>query len=236
MSPDLDGHPLISNRSIWRNFPLLWTAQWTADNCALIGDAVRTGHFSIGSGTRLAMEDSIALAAALDAHGENVADGLAEYERSRKPIAEKIVAAATASSYWYERISEKMTLAPWQLAYDYMTRSGRMPDERLRAQAPRFMARVDAERLAEPKAAYPLRLADPCGADTAGGREIGWKPPGRYNAARILFDNLAAGRGARQPLSARTAHSPTRTSAILPAGSETASPRWASRAAAACCW
>ncbi len=196
-APDLDGHPLISNRSIWRNFPLLWTSKWTADNCALIGDAVRTGHFSIGSGTRLAMEDSIALAAALDAHGENVAGGLAEYERSRKPVAEKIVAAATASSYWYERISEKMTLAPWQLAYDYMTRSGRMPDERLRALAPRFMARVDAERLAEPKAAYPLRLADLCGADTAGAREIGWKPPGRYNAARILFDNLAGARAGK---------------------------------------
>ena len=196
-APDLDGHPLISNRSIWRNFPLLWTAQWTVDNCALIGDAVRTGHFSIGSGTRLAMEDAIALAEALDAHGENVASGLAEYERSRKPVAQKIVAAANASSYWYERISEKMSLAPWQLAYDYMTRSGRMPDERLRTLAPRFMARVDAARLADPQAAQPQRLADPCGADTPGALEISWKPPGRYNAARILFDNLAGGRGGK---------------------------------------
>src|SRR6185503_12487280 len=195
---DLDGHSLLSNRSIWRNFPLLWTRQWTADNVALIGDAVRTGHFSIGSGTRLAMEDSIALAAALDAHGEHVAEGLAEFERSRKPIAEKIVAAATASSYWYERISEKMTLAPWQLAYDYMTRSGRMPDERLRAQAPRFMAQVDRERLAQPQAAYPERKADPCGANTPGAKEIGWTVPQRYNAARILFDNLAAGRGSKK--------------------------------------
>jgi benzoate-CoA ligase family protein len=195
---DLDGHSLLSNRSIWRNFPLLWTAQWTADNVALIGDAVRTGHFSIGSGTRLAMEDSIALAAALDAHGEHVAEGLAEFERSRKPIAEKIVAAATASSYWYERISEKMTLAPWQLAYDYMTRSGRMPDERLRAQAPRFMTHVDRERLAQPQAARPERKADPCGANTPGAKEIGWTVPQRYNAARILFDNLAAGRGSKK--------------------------------------
>ena len=195
--PDLDGHPLVSNRSIWRNFPLLWTSQWTADNIALIGDAVRTGHFSIGSGTRLAMEDSLALAAALDAHGENVADGLAEFERSRKPVAEKIVAAATASSYWYERISEKMTLAPWQLAYDYMTRSGRMPDERLRAQAPRFMARVDRERFAQPHAAHPERQADPCGANMPGAKEIDWRVPERYNAARILFNNLAAGRGAK---------------------------------------
>ena len=191
---DLDGHPLLSNRSIWRNFPLLWTTQWTADNVALIGDAVRTGHFSIGSGTRLAMEDSIALAVALDAHGEHVAQGLAEFEHSRKPIAEKIVAAATASSYWYERISEKMTLAPWQLAYDYMTRSGRMPDERLRAQAPRFMTQVDRERFAQPHAAHPERQVDPCGASTPGAKEIGWTVPGRYNAARILFDNLDVGR------------------------------------------
>ena len=193
-APDLDGRPLISNRSIWRNFPLLWTPQWTADNVVLIGDAARTGHFSIGSGTRLAMEDSIAMAAALEVHGENIAEGLAEFERTRKPIAEKIVTAANASSYWYERISEKMALAPWQLAYDYMTRSGRMPDERLRMEAPRFMARVDRERAIDPRAAHPERQADPCGANTPGAREIGWTVPECYNAARILFDNLAAGR------------------------------------------
>lgn len=193
-APDLDTRPLISNRSIWRNFPLLWTPQWTADNVVLIGDAVRTGHFSIGSGTRLAMEDSIALAAALDAHGENTAEGLAEFERTRKPIAEKIVTAANASSYWYERISEKMALAPWQLAYDYMTRSGRMPDERLRTEAPRFMARVGRERAADPRAAHPERQVDPCGANAPGAREIGWSVPERYNAARILFHNLTAGR------------------------------------------
>jgi benzoate-CoA ligase family protein len=196
-APDLDRHPLVSHRSIWRNFPLLWTPQWTAGNIVLIGDAVRTGHFSIGSGTRLAMEDAIALAAALDAPGENVAEGLVEFERARKPIAEKIVVAANASSYWYERISEKMALAPWQLAYDYMTRSGRMPDERLRAEAPRFMARVDRERAADPRAAHPERQADPCGAHAPGAREIGWSVPERYNAARILFDNLAAGRAGK---------------------------------------
>jgi len=196
-APDLGGRPLVSNRSIWRNFPLLWTPQWTADNVVLIGDAVRTGHFSIGSGTRLAMEDSIALAAALDAHGEDVAAGLAAFERARKPIAEKIVNAANASSFWYERIAEKMALAPWQLAYDYMIRSGRMSDERLRAEAPRFMARVDRERAADPGSAHPERQPDPCGAGTPGAREIGWRVPERYNASRILFDNLAAGRAGR---------------------------------------
>lgn len=143
---DLDGHPLVSNRSIWRNFPLLWTPQWTTGNVVLIGDAVRTGHFSIGSGTRLAMEDAIALAAALYSHGDDVVGGLAEFERVRKPVAQKIVTAANTSSFWYERIADKMALAPWQLAYDYMMRSGRMSEERLRAEAPVFMARVDRER------------------------------------------------------------------------------------------
>ncbi|MGB8434033.1 MAG: FAD-dependent monooxygenase, partial [Burkholderiales bacterium] len=193
-APDLTGHPLTSNRSIWRNFPLLWTPQWTAGNVALIGDAVRTGHFSIGSGTRLAMEDSIALARAIAAHGENVPEALAAFESERKPIAEKLVNAANASSFWYERIAEKMQLAPWQLAYDYMARSGRMSDERLRALAPQFMSMVDAKRSAAPSEAHPERLADPCGPGTPGAREIEWKSPERYNAARILFDNLAAGR------------------------------------------
>lgn len=193
-APDLDGRPLVSNRSIWRNFPLLWTPQWTDGNVALIGDAVRTGHFSIGSGTRLAMEDSIALAAALEAHGEDVERGLAEFERERKPVAEKLVNAANASSFWYERLADKMKLSPWQLAYDYMARSGRMSDERLRALTPRFMARVDRERSAACRAAHPERQPDPCGADVPGAHEIGWQVPERYNATRILFDNVAAGR------------------------------------------
>jgi len=197
-APDLDGHPLVSNRSIWRNFPLLWTRQWTAGNIALIGDAVRTGHFSIGSGTRLAMEDSIALAAAVAAHGRDVSKALAAFESERKPIAEKLVNAANASSFWYERIADKMELAPWQLAYDYMTRSGRMSDERLRALAPQFMSLVDARRrAAAPGEAHPERLADPCGPDTPGAREIGWQSPVLYNASRLLFDNLAAGRSAK---------------------------------------
>jgi len=195
-APDLDGHALVSNRSIWRNFPLLWTRQWTAGNVALIGDAVRTGHFSIGSGTRLAMEDSIALAAAFAAQGNDVSKALDAFENERKPIAEKLVNAANASSFWYERIAEKMQLAPWQLAYDYMTRSGRMSDERLRALAPQFMSVVDAQRrAAAPREAHPERFADPCGPATPGAHEIGWKSPVRCNASRLLFDNLATGRG-----------------------------------------
>jgi 2-polyprenyl-6-methoxyphenol hydroxylase-like FAD-dependent oxidoreductase len=112
----------------------------------LIGDALRTGHFSIGSGTRLAFDDAIALARAFDASSE-VDAILAEFEKQRRPVVEKLVAAANRSSYWYEKFPDKMkALDPVQLAYDYMTRSGRMTDERLRAEAPAFMRKVDLSR------------------------------------------------------------------------------------------
>ena len=145
-APDLNGHSLVSNKSIWRQFPLLITNRWSVGNSVLLGDAQRTVHFSIGSGTRLAFEDAIALDRAFAQAGTDVHHALNVFERERRPIVEKIVAAANASSYWYERISKKMKLKPWEIAYDYMTRSGRMTDERLRELSPKFMARVDAER------------------------------------------------------------------------------------------
>jgi 2-polyprenyl-6-methoxyphenol hydroxylase-like FAD-dependent oxidoreductase len=143
---DLAGHSLVSNKSIWRQFPLLANRCWRAGNAVLIGDALRTAHFSIGSGTRLAFEDAIALDRAFGEAGEDAPRALEAFERERRPVVEKILTAAYASSHWYERLREKMTLEPWQLAYDYMTRSGRMSDERLREIAPKFMARVEAER------------------------------------------------------------------------------------------
>jgi 2-polyprenyl-6-methoxyphenol hydroxylase-like FAD-dependent oxidoreductase len=145
---DLGGQPLISNKSAWRQFPLLSSRRWSAGNKALIGDALRTVHFSIGSGTRLALEDAIALGRALAARGGDVPAALAEFERERRPVVEKLLAAANASSYWYERFPEKMRKEPWDLAHDYMTRSGRMSDERLRQIAPKFMEKVDAGRRA----------------------------------------------------------------------------------------
>jgi 2-polyprenyl-6-methoxyphenol hydroxylase-like FAD-dependent oxidoreductase len=150
---DLGGHPLVSNKSVWRQFPLLRNERWTARRPAsghaiLLGDALRTVHFSIGSGTRLAFEDAIALERAFAECGEDVPLALAAFERERRPVVEKLLAAAKASSYWYEQFSEKMALEPWQLAYDYMTRSGRMPDERIRQMAPKFMAKVAAARAA----------------------------------------------------------------------------------------
>lgn len=149
-APDLGGRALVSNKSVWRRFPLLSNRRWfVADLPApavLIGDALRTVHFSIGSGTRLALEDAIALDRALAECDGEVLPALAAFERERRPVVEKLLAAAAASSHWYERLGEKMREEPWRLAYDYMTRSGRMSDERLRRLAPRFMARVDSTR------------------------------------------------------------------------------------------
>ena len=143
---DLGGEPLVSNHSIWRQFPLLRNGAWTAGNAVLIGDALRTMHFSIGSGTRLAFEDAIALDRAFGEAGENVPGALAAFERERRPVVEKLFAAANASSYWYEKFPEKMQrLDALGLAYDYMTRSGRMSDARLAEIAPSFMQRVRAE-------------------------------------------------------------------------------------------
>jgi 2-polyprenyl-6-methoxyphenol hydroxylase-like FAD-dependent oxidoreductase len=150
-APDLGGRGLVSNKSLWRQFPLVRNERWVARRrpagyAVLLGDALRTVHFSIGSGTRLAFEDAIALERALAECGEDLPRALDSFERERRPIVEKILAAANESSYWYEKFSEKMELEPWQLAYDYMTRSGRMSEERLRRLAPKFMGRVDAQR------------------------------------------------------------------------------------------
>jgi len=141
---DLGGHPLVSNKSVWRRFPLLDNGVWSAGNRVLIGDALRSMHFSIGSGTRLAFEDAIALDRALAETGEDVPAALAGFERARRPVVEKLFAAAGASSRWYEDFPGRMRrFDALGLAYDYMTRSGRMSDERLRALAPAFMARVE---------------------------------------------------------------------------------------------
>jgi 2-polyprenyl-6-methoxyphenol hydroxylase-like FAD-dependent oxidoreductase len=140
----LDGRPLVANRSIWRNFPWVWNDRWFYRNHVLIGDALHTAHYSIGSGTRLAIEDALALANALDAEPGNLQAGLARYEASRRPIVEKLVAASRRSADWYDGFAEHMRLQPLDLAMSYVTRSGRIDHDRLRAMSPRFMTRYDA--------------------------------------------------------------------------------------------
>ncbi len=193
-APDLGGHALASNRSQWRNFPLLSNARWSAGKVVLIGDALRTGHFSIGSGTRLAFDDAIALDRALDEAGDDVPRLLAAFEHERRPVVEKLVAAANSSSFWYERMADKMAQAPIELAYDYMTRSGRVSDQRLAEMAPQFMASVRTARARGSQVTAPRRdaVVDPVPDHTPGAREIGFAVSERYNASALLYDNLAS--------------------------------------------
>jgi 2-polyprenyl-6-methoxyphenol hydroxylase-like FAD-dependent oxidoreductase len=141
----LGGHKLISNKSVWRNFPWIWNERWSHRNMVLIGDALHTAHFSIGSGTRLAIEDAISLTKALEAEAD-VPGALARYERERKPIVKKLVTAARTSADWYEHFPNHMKLSLMDFTYSYITRSGRIDDARLRAMSPRFMARFEASR------------------------------------------------------------------------------------------
>lgn len=140
----LDGKPLVTNKSNWRNFPLLWNDRWSHLNMVLVGDALHTAHFSIGSGTRLALEDVIALVGALEAQPDDLRAALQSYEDARKPIVQKIVNAATSSARWYEDFADHMKLSPIEFGYAYMTRSGRIDDDRLRKLAPNFMAQYES--------------------------------------------------------------------------------------------
>jgi 2-polyprenyl-6-methoxyphenol hydroxylase-like FAD-dependent oxidoreductase len=136
----LQGWPLISNRSLWRNFPWIWNNRWAFRNMVLIGDALHTAHFSIGSGTRLAIEDALALVKALEAEPHDVAAALVRYEGMRRPTVERLVAASHRSALWYERFADHMRLSPLELAMSYITRSQRIDEDRLRAMSPAFMA------------------------------------------------------------------------------------------------
>jgi 2-polyprenyl-6-methoxyphenol hydroxylase-like FAD-dependent oxidoreductase len=141
----LGGHGLISNRSVWRNFPWIWNERWWVKNMVLLGDALHTAHFSIGSGTRLAIEDAIALVKALEADPD-IPSALQRYQAGRKPIVEKLVTAARTSADWYEHFAEHMKRELMDFAFSYITRSGRIDPARLRAMSPAFMARYERTR------------------------------------------------------------------------------------------
>ena len=136
---ELQGKGLVCNKSIWRQFPIVHNERWSVGNRVLVGDALHTAHFSIGSGTRLALEDVIALVRALGEHPGSVPEALAAYEATRRPILEKLTKAAKASADWYERFAEHMQLDPWGFAMSYIGRSGRIDPDRLRRMSPRFM-------------------------------------------------------------------------------------------------
>ena len=125
-APDLDGHPLLTNRSEWFNYPIVRNRRWHFDNVVLLGDALRTGHPSVGSGTRLAMQDAIALFDACGRHGSDVAAMLEDFDATRRPGSDALQAAAVRSAQWYETVHAKLALDPVSFAYDYLRRTGRV--------------------------------------------------------------------------------------------------------------
>ncbi len=140
---DLGGHELLSNNSKWINFVDVKNRHWSHRNVVLLGDALHTAHFSIGSGTKLALEDAISLKQAFE-HTNDVAPALKEFERIRKPIIEEYQAAAVESCIWFENAREYMHLEPVPFAFALMTRSGRVDYESLRRRDPEFIARYEA--------------------------------------------------------------------------------------------
>ena len=140
----LEGASLVPNNSAWRRFPNLSCARWFNGNRVLVGDALHTAHFSIGSGTRLALEDVIALVRALEQTGWDVARALPAYQAARQPILDKLAGAARLSADWYEAYDTHMDLEPWPFALSYIRRAGRLSSDRLRRLAPEFTAALQA--------------------------------------------------------------------------------------------
>ena len=138
----LDGYPLLINRSMWRNFPMIRSQRWVRDNMVLLGDAKATAHFSIGSGTKLAMEDAIALADALR-DAPTVTAGLQLYEQSRREEVEKTQHAADVSLVWFEHVDRFWDFDPVQFAFGVMTRSKAITYDNLALRAPKFVAEAD---------------------------------------------------------------------------------------------
>lgn len=142
---DLEGHSIISNHSHWRQFPAIWNERWSFDNVVLLGDALRTAHFSIGSGTRLAMEDAVALFKAFRECGNDVRSALLRFQEARLPPMRKIWDAANVSLRWYEEMDQLVQrLSPIEFAYSYMTRTGRVSHAEVKRRDPQLAAAYEA--------------------------------------------------------------------------------------------
>jgi anthraniloyl-CoA monooxygenase len=144
---DLQGHELLSNNSKWVNFLLVKNGNWSFDNVVLLGDALHTAHFSIGSGTKLAMEDAIALAECFQQRS-GVSDALAQFAMTRRPVIEDYQAAAFESMVWFENVRQYMSLSPMDLAFSVMTRSGRVSYDDLKRRDPGFIEGYERTRRA----------------------------------------------------------------------------------------
>ena len=149
----LDGEQLLTNRSIWRTFPTVRCESWRDGKVVLLGDSAHTAHFSIGSGTKLAMEDSIALADAVVAHPQSVERALEVYEDARRIDVLKVQRAAQTSLEWFENSGRYLQQSPERFVFNLMTRSKRITHDNLEQRDPELVARVDAVVAAENDAA-----------------------------------------------------------------------------------
>ncbi|HJT67421.1 MAG TPA: FAD-dependent monooxygenase [Pyrinomonadaceae bacterium] len=140
---DLAGHSLLSNNSKWIQFLLVKNENWFFDNVVLLGDALHTAHFSIGSGTKLAIEDAIALAESFQ-QTSNVQNALAHFTKTRRPVIEEYQSAAFGSMLWFENVRDYMHLSPMELAFSVMMRSGRVTYEDLQKRDPSFIEAYEA--------------------------------------------------------------------------------------------
>jgi len=160
----LDGHRLIANNSKWLHFITVRCRQWRSGNVVLLGDAAHTAHFSIGSGTKLAMEDAVALAWAFRSCGDDVPAAAAAYEAERRPVVESTQRAAQASLEWFEGVSRHVDQERTQFAFNLLTRSRRVTYDNLRLRDPEFVREVDGRFAARigasprPPMFMPLRL------------------------------------------------------------------------------
>ena len=159
---DLRGHELFSNRSLWLDFPKVTNRVWHDGRIVLVGDAAHTAHFSIGSGTKLAMEDAIALANSLVRRGWDIESALVDYELERAPVVERTQAAASDSAAYFARVASYTHLEPVQFAFNLLTRSGRITHASLGIRDPQFTRSLDAwvggTPVAPPPAFAPLEL------------------------------------------------------------------------------
>ena len=160
---ELQGHRLSTNRSIWRNFPTIRCERWVADNMVLIGDAKATAHFSIGSGTKLAMEDGIALYEAFrTTNNSDVATALAHFESRRRDEVEKTQHSADVSLVWFEHVNRFWNMDPTRFAFGLMTRSKAITYDNLALRAPEFVNEVDRVVARDVRAlGFPAETAKP---------------------------------------------------------------------------
>jgi anthraniloyl-CoA monooxygenase len=173
LAEHLNGAKLLSNNSKWISFPTLKTQKWHHANIVLLGDAAHTAHFSIGSGTKLAMEDAIALAGALEQYTD-LKTALNAYELERKPVVEVFQRAASESQTYFETIRRYLGLEPMQFAFQLLTRSGRITYDDLRFRDVRFGEAVDR---------WHAQRAKPAGASTLPAEQ---RPPYLFSPAPMF--------------------------------------------------